>query len=98
MQKNEIFNIDFLPIRQKKLFFYNQYFKLFIKLYKNNLLPNKILLTGQSGLGKATFAYHFIKEKIISSSPSYNENFFNIFLPQLAILTGNFGIQKLKRL
>ena len=52
MQKNEIFNKDFLPIRQKKLFFYNQYFKLFIKLYKNNLLQNKILLTGQSGLGK----------------------------------------------
>ena len=30
------------------------------KLYKDNLLPNKILLTGQSGLGKSTFAYHFI--------------------------------------
>ena len=36
---------------------YDQYFKLFAKLYKNNLLPNKILLTGQSGLGKSTFAY-----------------------------------------
>ena len=23
-------------------------------------MPNKILLTGQSGIGKSTFAYHFI--------------------------------------
>ena len=56
----EIFSNDFLPIRQEKLFLYDQYFNLFTKLYKNNLLPNKILLTGQSGLGKLTFAYHFI--------------------------------------
>ena len=74
MKKNEIFNKDFLPIRQKKLFFYNQYFKLFIKLYKNNLLPNKILLTGQSGLGKATFAYHFINS-ILSDKEDFSYDF-----------------------
>ena len=60
MQKDKIFIEDFLPNKQEKLFFYNKYFKLFVKLYKNNLLPNKILFTGQKGLGKATFAYHFI--------------------------------------
>ena len=60
MKKKEIFNDVFLPNKQEKLFLYDQYFKLFAKLYKNNLLPNKILLTGQSGLGKSTFAYHFI--------------------------------------
>ena len=82
MQKNEIFNIDFLPIRQKKLFFYNQYFKLFIKLYKNNLLPNKILLTGQSGLGKSTFAYHFINF-ILSDKEDFSYDFMNFTINPL---------------
>ena len=82
MQKNEIFNKDFLPIRQKKLFFYNQYFKLFIKLYKNNLLPNKILLTGQSGLGKATFAYHFINF-ILSDKEDFSYDFMNFTINPL---------------
>ena len=82
MQKNEIFNIDFLPIRQKKLFFYNQYFKLFIKLYKNNLLPNKILLTGQSGLGKSTFAYHFINS-ILSDKENCSYDFINFTINPL---------------
>ena len=82
MQKNEIFNKDFLPIRQKKLFFYNQYFKLFIKLYKNNLLPNKILLTGQSGLGKSTFAYHFINS-ILSDKEDFSYDFMNFTINPL---------------
>ena len=37
MNKKEIFDNDFLPNKQKKLFLYDQYFKLFTKLYKNNL-------------------------------------------------------------
>ena len=82
MKKNEIFNKDFLPIRQKKLFFYNQYFKLFIKLYKNNLLPNKILLTGQSGLGKSTFAYHFINF-ILSDKEDFSYDFMNFTINPL---------------
>jgi len=60
MQKKEIFPNDSSTNVQKKLFLYDQHFNLFIKLYKNNLLPNKILLSGQFGLGKSTFAYHFI--------------------------------------
>ena len=46
MKKKEIFSTDFLPNKQEKLFSYEQYFKLFTKLYKNNLLPNNILLSG----------------------------------------------------
>ena len=69
MKKKEIFTTDFLPNKQEKLFSYDQYFKLFIKLYKNNLLPNNILLSGQPGLGKSTFAYHFI-----NSSNKYKIN------------------------
>ena len=76
MKKKEIFTTDFLPNKQERLFSYDQYFKLFIKLYKNNLLPNNILLSGQSGLGKSTFAYHFINS-ILSNKEDYSYDFMN---------------------
>ena len=82
MKKKEIFNKDFLPNIQEKLFLYDQYFKLFIKLFKNNLLPNKILLTGQSGLGKTTFAYHFINY-ILSDKEVYSYDFINFTINPL---------------
>jgi len=82
MKKKEILNKDFLPNRQEKLFLYDQYFKLFTKLYKNNLLPNKILLTGQSGLGKSTFAYHFINS-ILSDKEDFSYDFMNYTINHL---------------
>ena len=84
MKKKEILNKDFLPNRQEKLFLYDQYFKLFTKLYKNNLLPNKILLTGQSGLGKSTFAYHFINS-ILSDKENYSYDFMNFIIDKVNI-------------
>lgn len=48
------------PQNQLKLFGYEKYFHLFIDMINNKKLPNKILLTGISGIGKSTFAYHFI--------------------------------------
>lgn len=45
---------------QLQLFGYEKYFNLFINMINNEKLPNKILLTGISGIGKSTFAYHFI--------------------------------------
>ena len=82
MKKKEIFSTDFLPNKQEKLFSYDQYFKLFIKLYKNNLLPNKILLSGQSGLGKSTFAYHFINF-ILSNKEDHSYDFMNFTINPL---------------
>ena len=82
MKKKEIFNKNFLPNKQEKLFLYDQYFKLFIKLYNNNLLPNKILLTGQSGLGKSTFAYHFINF-ILSDKEDFSYDFMNFTINPL---------------
>ena len=55
---------------------YNQINEL-IKLYKNRILPNKILLSGTKGLGKSTMAYHFINY-VLSEDEKYfydNKNF-----------------------
>ena len=49
-----------LPRNQLNLYGYDYYFNLFLNLYKKNKLPSAILLNGQKGIGKATFAYHFI--------------------------------------
>ena len=48
------------PKSQLNLYGYNQYFSDFITLYKNSNLPRLMLLNGPKGLGKSTFAYHFI--------------------------------------
>ena len=42
------------PINQIKLYGLGKYLKELINLYKNDNLPNKILLSGQKGLGKST--------------------------------------------
>ena len=52
--------IDLEPINQTKLFGLENYIIELINLYLSNNLPNKILLSGQKGLGKSTLAYHFI--------------------------------------
>ena len=48
------------PIDQIKLYGLNQIFNEIVQLYNSKKLPNKILLTGYKGCGKATLAYHFI--------------------------------------
>ena len=48
------------PKKQLSLFGYEDYFYLFTKLYEKREMPNCILLSGSKGLGKSTFAYHFI--------------------------------------
>ena len=45
---------------QTELFGLDIFMNEFIQLYKNNKLPNKILISGNKGIGKATMAYHFI--------------------------------------
>ena len=58
------------PINQIELYGFEDYFFEFIKLIEENKLPNKILLSGQKGLGKATFSYHLINYVL-----SLNEEF-----------------------
>ena len=56
------------PKNQLQLYGYKYYFDTFANLFKNNKLPNTILLSGLKRSGKATFAYHFINYLL-----SYNE-------------------------
>ena len=51
---------DITPIYQTKLFGLDKFLAELIQLYHKNNLPNKILLSGQKGLGKSTLALHFI--------------------------------------
>ena len=48
------------PINQLKLYGYENYFDNFINLVRKNQIPNALLLTGPKGIGKSTFAFHFI--------------------------------------
>ena len=61
------------PISQKKLYGLEIYFNELKELHVNNKLPNKILLSGQKGLGKSTFAYHFINY-ILSLNEEFSYN------------------------
>ena len=60
MKKSKNFIDIILPKNQLYLYGYDKYFKYFVNLHKKSLLPHAILLSGPKGLGKATFAYHFI--------------------------------------
>ena len=67
------------PTNQLSL--YNHYFELtnFINLYKNQKLPNKILLSGEKGIGKTTLAYHIINYVLsIDEDHSYDLKNFKI--------------------
>ena len=48
------------PAKQTTLYGHHFEFCNFIGLYKNKKLPNKILLSGEKGIGKSTLAYHLI--------------------------------------
>ncbi|MBD1164799.1 AAA family ATPase [Pelagibacterales bacterium SAG-MED13] len=48
------------PINQLNLYGLEKYLLDFINLYEIKKLPNKILLSGEKGLGKSTLSYHLI--------------------------------------
>ena len=65
------------PIEHAQLKGYKDLFGTFVSLYKKQKLPNKIILSGRRGIGKSTFAYHFINYVFsIDEDFKYNlENF-----------------------
>ena len=58
------------PVNQLSLFGHHDEFINFIKLYLDKKLPNKILLSGEKGIGKSTLAYHIINQ-ILSKDEDY---------------------------
>ncbi len=69
--------INLEPINQTKLYGLDHYFNELIKLYKDNIYPNKLLLSGQKGIGKATLAYHLINY-ILTLNEDYNYDVQNL--------------------
>ena len=75
------------PSIQLKLFGYKENFNHLANLFNKSNLPSKIILSGPEGIGKSTFAYHFInyalsmdesdaydidKNEIFSTNKSFN--------------------------
>jgi len=61
------------PCNQINLFGLNKFINELTSLDIKNILPNKILLSGQKGIGKATLAYHFINY-VLSKNENYKYN------------------------
>ena len=99
-----------LPKKQLNLFGYGKYFKSFVNLYDKGKLPNTILLSGPRGLGKATFAYHFINYMLsINDSNKYSvenmtinpksfayQSLINNTNPNIALLESDRGGENIK--
>ena len=61
------------PSNQLDLFYHTSEFSELKSLYINNKLPNKILLSGEKGIGKCTLAYHLINF-ILSTGEEFTYN------------------------
>jgi len=59
------------PLKQTKLYGLKKFISELIQLYDKKNLPNKILLSGQKGIGKSTLAYHFINY-VLSKNEDFN--------------------------
>ncbi len=67
--------INLEPINQTKLYGLDRYFYELARFYDEGIYPNKILLSGQKGIGKSTLAYHFINYVLtLNESNMYDFN------------------------
>jgi len=64
------------PLTQINLFEHKEIFNQLWKLSKNDTLPNKILLSGEKGIGKSTLAYHLINF-VLSENEEYPYDYKN---------------------
>ena len=58
------------PVNQKRLYGLDKYLLEIIDLFRNNKLPNKILLTGNKGIGKSTLCYHLMNYIFSKNEPN----------------------------
>ena len=62
------------PANQIRLFSHNEQFKNLKNLYSKKKMPNKILFSGEKGIGKCTLAYHVINYILsIDEENSYDD-------------------------
>ncbi len=62
------------PINQTKLYGLAKQFNELTRLYEEDKMPNKILLSGLKGIGKSTLAYHLINY-VLSKNEDNSYNF-----------------------
>ena len=65
------------PNTQTDLHGFDEEFNNFVELFNKKKLPNKILLSGQKGIGKCTFAYHLINF-VLSKGEEFSYNLNNL--------------------
>ena len=75
-------NVNILSINQLSLFGFNNDFDFFVSLYNEKKLPNTMIISGAEGLGKSTFAYHFINF-ILSKNETYPYDDKNLTINEL---------------
>ena len=69
----------FEPKKQLELYNFQKEFAHFRYLFENNKMPNKIMFSGQKGLGKSTLAYHLVNYFLSDKEEfSYNHEKFII--------------------
>ena len=83
------------PINQLELFGLEDKLKNLIKLFDNKTLPNKILFSGQKGIGKSTLAYHLINYAL-SKNEKFPYDQKNFKIKDHQIIFGNRKLGKSK--
>lgn len=82
--------MNLIPENNTQLYGYSDFFLSLKNMYDNEILPNKIIFTGNKGIGKSTFAYHLINY-IFSQNEEKRYDFKNN-----TILSNNFSYNLVK--
>ena len=69
------------PKKQLNLYGLEKEFNEFVQLFENKKLPNKILLSGQKGIGKSTLCYHLINY-ILSKNENHSYDIRNFIIQE----------------
>ena len=100
-------NINIPPNKQTKLLGLDKTFDFCKNLFENKKLPNKILFSGQKGIGKATLCYHLSNyilskdeldaynienKEINSNNKTYNLIINNIHPNDIAMVLDQYNI------
>ena len=82
--------MNLIPENNTQLYGYSDFFLSIKNMYDNQILPNKIIFSGNKGIGKSTLAYHLINY-IFSQNEEKKYDFKNN-----TILSNNFSYNLIK--